>query len=115
MDYESTSAILRFSSGSERECHSIAILQDTECEQISENFFANLTLMMGSPVIIINPQLTEIIIDDSNETDCGKFKILKFQLGRWIFLSGRYRGRLQSNILHYDRRKCVCHYLCCYI
>ena len=72
IDYEPTSAMLSFSTGSERDCHTITILQDTDCEQTPENFFANLTLTSGSPVIIIDPELTEIIIDDSNETDCGK-------------------------------------------
>ena len=74
MDYESTSAQLEFVAGSERVCHNVIILQDTECELFPENFFASLTLMKGNPVIIINPNITEVIIDDSNENDCGKFK-----------------------------------------
>ena len=74
VDYESTSAQLEFVAGSERVCHNVIILQDTECEPFPESFFASLTLMKGNPVIIINPNITEVIIDDSNENDCGKFK-----------------------------------------
>ena len=72
VDYVAGSAELEFTRGSVRVCHTVQLIQDEECELPVENFFANLTLLSGRPVISINPFITEIIIDDSSENDCGE-------------------------------------------
>ena len=72
LDYVAVSAELEFSRGSVRECHTVQLIQDEDCELPVENFFANLTLLTGSPVIIISPSITEVIIDDFSESDCGE-------------------------------------------
>ena len=72
VDYVAVSAVLEFTRGSMRECHTVQLIQDDECELPVENFFANLTLLSGRPVIIIDPFITEVIIDDSSENDCGE-------------------------------------------
>ena len=72
VDYESDSAELTFVRGSMRECHTVNIIPDEECEQPPENFFSVLRLVRGSPVIAINPSTTEVVIDDSNEPDCSE-------------------------------------------
>ena len=48
------------------------INQDDECEtDPDENFFSNLVFDSGiQPITVIRPR-AEIIIDDSNEQECG--------------------------------------------
>ena len=62
---------LMFVRGSMRECHSVPILHDDECEPTPETFSANLAYVSGIPTITINPATTEVFIVDSNETECG--------------------------------------------
>ena len=80
MDYESDSAELMFVRGSMRECHTVNIIPDEECEQHPENFFSVLRLVRGSPVIAINPSTTEVVIDDSNEPDCSESNLHLIQI-----------------------------------
>ena len=46
------------------------IVDDNFCDP--EQFFSNLELISGAPVIIVNPDRAQIIIQDS---DCGKYSI----------------------------------------
>ena len=62
---------LMFVRGSMRECHSVQILQDDECELTPESFSANLAYVSGIPIITIDPPRTGVFIDDSNEQECG--------------------------------------------
>ena len=71
--YVAVSDRLQFAVGSQKQCHVVAILPDDICEMTPENLFADLTLMTGNSGIIINPNSSEITIDDANETDCSKF------------------------------------------
>ena len=71
IDYVGATANLAFARGSVRECHDVTILQDDKCEPIPENFLADLVLVSG-PIIMINPDLTRVDIDDSLEDECGE-------------------------------------------
>ena len=62
-----------FARGSTRECHTVSILQDDNCEQPPENFFADLAYASGMQPININIPTTRVIIDDSKKLECGKF------------------------------------------
>ena len=64
-----------FTPGSTRECHTVSILQDDDCEQPPENFFADLELESGTQPININISTTRVIIDDSGELECSKFDL----------------------------------------
>ena len=56
-----------------RACHRVIIFQDDICkiDQI-EDFISNLTYFSGIMPIIIDPPRTRVIIDDTNEPECGK-------------------------------------------
>ena len=73
-DYEAVIRMpLNFPRGTERVCHTITILQDDECELLpgNESFFLDLSLESGVGVIIIEPPTAEVIIDDTEEPECG--------------------------------------------
>ena len=72
IDYEATSVQLEFARGSMRQCHTVTIIPDEVCELTPEEFFADLVLASGSPIININSSVTQIIIDDTDETDCSE-------------------------------------------
>ena len=56
-----------------RACYRVIIPQDNICEIVQvEDFFANLTYFSGIRPIIIDPPRTRVIIDDTNEPECGK-------------------------------------------
>ena len=64
---------LDFPVGSTRACHAVDIVDDDICENDpNENFFSNLVLGGGVGPIIVEPPQTEVIIDDTNEPECGK-------------------------------------------
>ena len=71
-DYGSQSVNLTFVRGSMLECHNVSILQDDDCEQPPEDFFADLAYVSGIQPIDINIPTTQVIIDDSGELECGK-------------------------------------------
>ena len=48
----------------------MVIIDDDDCEPTPENFFADLSLVSGELVTVL-PNTAEIIIDDSEENDCG--------------------------------------------
>ena len=58
--------------GSLRECHFVTIFDDDFCELLPpEHFFSDLALVSGGRVDI-NIPTTRIVIDDSDEEECGK-------------------------------------------
>ena len=65
--------LLVFARGENRRCHTVLITQDDICEidQI-EDFFSNLAYVSGIIPIIIDPPRTHVIINDTNEPECGK-------------------------------------------
>ena len=72
VDYVATSANLMFSLGDSQQCHSVEIIDDLICEPTPENFFADMLLVSGFDVNV-DPDLTTVLIDDSDEEECGKW------------------------------------------
>ena len=70
VDYVAVSAELQFTVGDEKVCHQVVIIDDDDCEPSPETFFADLSLLTGDLVTVL-PNFTLIIIDDTNENDCG--------------------------------------------
>ena len=65
--------LLIFAQGENRQCHTVLITQDDICEiDRIEDFFSNLAFVDGVMPIIIDPPRTRVIIDDTNEPECGK-------------------------------------------
>ena len=67
---------LVFAEGETRVCHRVDIAQDNICEidpEPFEDFFSNLQYESGEMPIIINRTQTRVLIDDSNEPECGKW------------------------------------------
>ena len=73
-DYVSESVNLIFAPGSMRECHTVSLLQDDECEQPPEDFFADLAYVSGIQPINIPIPTTQVSIHDFGEPECGKCK-----------------------------------------
>ena len=64
---------LVFPRGQDRVCHDIAILQDDDCEILRvEDFFSNLEYVSGDQPITIDPARASVVIDDTNEPECGE-------------------------------------------
>ena len=64
---------LDFAMGDERACHSVNVTDDDICEDDpNENFFSSLEFGGGEQPITVDPSLTEIIIDDTNQPECGE-------------------------------------------
>ena len=72
MDYVAASDELVFLHGDIRRCHRVVILDDFICEPTPENFFADMLLVSGFDVNV-DPDLTTVLIDDSDEEECGKW------------------------------------------
>ena len=54
-------------------CHRVLINQDDVCEiDPNERFSSRLRYIDGIMPIVIQPALTEVVIDDTNEPECGK-------------------------------------------
>ena len=58
--------------GSSRQCHSVTILDDDSCEVAPEDFFAELAYVSGYRVNQIIVPTTRIVINVSDEPECGK-------------------------------------------
>ena len=72
-DYIASSGQLVFARGESRVCHEVTILNNDICERpVLEAFFSTLSLASGQPVIVIDPERAQVIIDDSE--DCRKLK-----------------------------------------
>ena len=63
---------LVFNTGDRRQCHTVNIVNDDDCEQPAENFFSDLSYVSGELPVTINPDRTTVFIDDDNEAECGK-------------------------------------------
>ena len=65
--------MLNFPRGTMRVCHTVTINQDDECEYFPENeyFFSDLSRESGVGEIIIQPTTAQVIIDDTQEPECG--------------------------------------------
>ena len=70
IDFVRQSVNLAFARGDSRMCHSVDIIHNNICEP-SEDFFANLTYVSGTNVIILEDR-TRVFIEDSNEPECGE-------------------------------------------
>ena len=72
-DYLSSSGELTFASGDTQQCHTVRIQNDDDCDtpEEEEDFFSNLVLVSGQPVIRVDPATARIVVDDSE--DCSKF------------------------------------------
>ena len=69
-----TDVRLDFAIGQTRSCHIVNINDDDICENNpNERFFSNLVLGGGVQPIIVEPPQTQVIIDDSNEPECGEY------------------------------------------
>lgn len=65
---------LVFNRSNIRVCHVIGILDDSICEDDpNENFFLDLAFISGMQPIRIEPGTAEVIIDDAEERECGKY------------------------------------------
>ena len=62
---------LVFNAGDDRQCHTVNIVDDNDCEQPAEDFFSNLMFVSGQQVVTINPAQAQVIIDDDSEPECG--------------------------------------------
>ena len=78
-----------FTPGSTRECHTVSILQDDDCEQPLEDFFADLAYVSGIQPININISTTRVIIDDSGEPECGKYNSMNHTLSHILYCTQR--------------------------
>ena len=64
---------LDFNLGQDRACHRVSIVDDDICEiNPNENFFSNLEYGGGEQPIRVDPARTEVIIDDTNQPECGE-------------------------------------------
>ena len=72
-DYVSViNLVLDFVVGEERACHDININDDDICENyLNEIFFSNLELDSRGRRIDVDPEQAQVIIDDTNELECG--------------------------------------------
>ena len=67
---------LVFNRGDTRVCHTIDILQDNICESSpNEFFFSDLAYVSGMQPITISPPTAEVIIDDSDQPECGEYSM----------------------------------------
>ena len=73
-DYERViDEVLNFAVGQTMACHIINITDDNICENNpNEFFFSNLVLGGGDQPIVVDPEQAQIIIDDTNEPECGE-------------------------------------------
>ena len=66
--------LLVFAQGQSRECHTVPITQDDICE--IEGVFSDLAYVSGIMPINIDPPRMRVIINDTNEPECGKCRNL---------------------------------------
>ena len=97
-DYGSQSVSLTFVRGSILQCHNVSILQDDDCEQPPEDFFADLAYASGIQPININIPTTEVIINDSSEQECGKCNV---PTRITVTHRANYRAFLRGTCWHY--------------
>ena len=71
IDFIPPEVLLSFSTGDRRACYNTTIVDDDICEEQSETFFSSLTVATGESILIDIP-LTEVIISDDMEPECGQ-------------------------------------------
>ena len=64
--------MLVFNVGDTFVCHTLLIIDDDDCELYSENFFSELVYVSGKRPIMIMPETAEVIIDDTDQRECGR-------------------------------------------
>ena len=69
VDYVAASVELEFVVGAIQRCHRVEIII---CKPTLKNFFADMLLVSGFDVSV-DPDLTQVLIDDSDEDECGKW------------------------------------------
>ena len=75
-DYVGQTANLTFAVGHLESCHTVVINQDDECEHpVPEDFFANLAYVSGIQNINIVRDRTQVLIDDSSQSECGESRV----------------------------------------
>ena len=72
IDFVRQSVNLAFACGDSRMCHTVDIIRNSICEP-PEDFFANLAYVSGTNIIILEDR-TQVLIEDSNESECGELK-----------------------------------------
>ena len=74
-DYTSYNDVpLVFAQGERTVCHRVNITDDSECEVGStEAFSSTLRLVNGVPPIAIDPLQAVVVINDTNEPECGAY------------------------------------------
>ena len=73
-----TNVRLDFVVGQTRSCHTVNINDDKICENDpNERFFSDLVLGGGVLPITVKLPQTQVIIDDTNEPECGEYDKLK--------------------------------------
>ena len=60
-----------FATGDDRQCHRVQIVNAENCERELEQFLSRLAYVSGTPVIIVDPDIARVIIDESQ--DCDKY------------------------------------------
>ena len=68
-DYTSSTGILTFNTGDNRQCHDVEIVNDAIYESKLEQFFSNLALVSGAPVTV-DPESAQVIINDDDDCKC---------------------------------------------
>ena len=62
---------LVFNTGDDKQCYTVNIVNDDDCEQPAENFLSDLSYVSGQQVVTIDPNRTTVVIDDDTEPECG--------------------------------------------
>ena len=67
---------LSFAQGQNVACQTMMITHDDICEiDPIEDFSSSLTYVSGIMPIVIDPPRTHVIINDTNEPECGKYTV----------------------------------------
>ena len=89
-------------------CYNVIIVDDDICEAPSENFLAQLTVLHGGTYDLLFI-VTEIVIIDSTEPECGKQALVTFTLivvVLWSFKKDcearlKYCGSIAFLVVHF--------------
>ena len=55
-------------------CHTVQINDDNLCEQPPQDFFSQLTYIVGGRPITVDPDRARVVINDDTEDECGEYK-----------------------------------------
>ena len=74
-DYVAVSGqLIQFNAGDVTQMHIIEIIDDDECENApNEHFFSDITLDSGIPEISVTVPRATVIINDTDEVECGEY------------------------------------------